>query len=65
MKVLSIHLAEQSSGIPWVNAIIDVPGLGEIKIKDCVSKETYDSLCKEVIFALRNKMGLKEEEQKV
>jgi hypothetical protein len=61
MKVKSIYVADT----PYSTATIEVPGLGEVTIKDCVSKETYDSLCKEVIFALRAKMGIKEEVEKV
>lgn len=58
MKIISIHLYPN---IKYSSASIEVPGLGEINIKECISQETYDKISKEVIFVLRNKMGLKEE----
>ncbi len=40
------------------NGKVFVSGLGEVEIKECLSHETIDNIEKEVIFALRHKLGL-------
>lgn len=41
-----------------VTAEVNVPGLGDVRIQDCVPKETVEKLCAEVLFALEQKMGI-------
>jgi len=63
-RVLSIHIMDSNArfdkDIAWsISADIVVPGLGQVSIKDCLSQETIDKVCAEVLFALKQKMGVK------
>ena len=63
-RVLSIHIMDSEArfdkDVAWrISADIVVPGLGEVSIKDCLSQETIDKVCTEVLFALNQKMGVK------
>lgn len=53
MKVMQIFV----SGNDYSNAKISVKGLGEVVIKDCISKETREQIYKEVTMVLKQKMG--------
>ena len=56
-RVKSIYMSDLQLKGEWSNnADIDVPGLGEVTIKDCLSQETIDKVCEEVLFALEQKM---------
>lgn len=46
-----------SPGRYYISADINVPGLGKVTIKDCVSRTTIEAIEKEVVFACRQKMG--------
>jgi hypothetical protein len=45
-----------------VSGEIDVQGLGLVKIDNCLSQETIDKVCGEILFALSQKMGVKHEQ---
>ena len=58
MKVTQVHVGYRDEGRRFISATIDVPGLGEVEIRDCLSTETTDRLAVEVAAALRAKMGI-------
>lgn len=61
-RVKSVHMMDmgRKEERDWrVSAEILVPGLGEVGIRSCLSQETIDKICEEVLFALNQKMGVK------
>ena len=44
-------------GITGSSCVIDVPGLGEVTIKNCISDELKVRIKEECIIALRKKLG--------
>jgi hypothetical protein len=59
MVMTQFHLGIFPNGPAFVSADIEVPGLGKVSIKDCVSQATIDAIKQEVIFACKQKMGQK------
>jgi hypothetical protein len=57
MKVKSIIFLRHDSSEITSWAVIDVPGLGEVKIEKCFSEETINRMCGEAILTLQRKMG--------
>lgn len=49
---------------PSSTASIEVPGLGIIDINNMISDELRESIAKEALFVLRQKMGLSQEIKK-
>ena len=58
MKALTIHLALNSDGSLYCSCSLKISGVGEVSIKDLVSRETFDNLSKEVEENARIKMGM-------
>ena len=61
MNVISVHIFFKPRHLPSATACIDVPGIGEVNIKDAISDELKEAIVKEAIFTLRQRMGLPEE----
>lgn len=55
---IHIHYKFRYGQATTTTADINVPGLGAVEIKNCVSQETIDAIEKEVIIALRQKLGM-------
>ena len=43
-----------------ISSVIEVPGLGDVSITDCLSEDTLEKMKAEIIFALQQKMGIKQ-----
>jgi len=56
-KMVNFHIGIHYDGSAYISADIEVPGLGKVVIKDCVSKKTISMIEKEVLFALDQKLG--------
>lgn len=61
MKTLNIHVSQNSDGALWSNCTLEIPSVGEIQMRDLVSRETFDRLSLEVESNARSKMGMKYE----
>lgn len=67
MKALRIHIQRMYSldkEKRYVTCIVDVPGLGEIELKDVIPLEVQDSLFSIVEEAAKMKLGLITENKK-
>jgi hypothetical protein len=58
VKVLTMHIWLRNEDGPIVTADVEIPGLGELKITECLSNDTVERLCKEVEAATRAKFNL-------
>lgn len=56
MKVKTFNYCESNLTI-FSSATIDIPGLGEVKINNCLSSETIKRAILEIETALRIKLG--------
>lgn len=57
ITTLRVHIAKSSpSHALYVNAVVEVPGIGEIEMKDTVSQATVDALFAEVAAAAEMKI---------
>lgn len=58
MNVTAVHVFFTPKYLPSAMSVIDVPGIGEIKISNAISDELREAIAKESEIALRQKMGL-------
>ena len=56
MKVKSLFLYPNNNEYQ-ANATLDVPGLGEVQIKHCLSADLINRICEESVAALRLRLG--------
>lgn len=57
MKFLSAHLWPRDSGAIQANAIVEVPGIGEVQFHCALSEELCNRVREEAIAALRLRLG--------
>lgn len=57
MEIENVFLHRASKGAMKAKATINVPGIGEIKIEHAMSEELCVNIRKEVIAALRVRLG--------
>ena len=57
IRTLRVHIGASTAPRPYyVSAVVEVPGLGEIEMKDIVSQATVDALFSEVALAAEMKI---------
>lgn len=56
MKTKTVHFSRKDNGSFYVACDVEVEGIGELKLSDCLSTETMNAVCKEVEEATRLKL---------
>jgi hypothetical protein len=60
MKTIQVHM-HLCNGSLYVTGKVDIPGVGELEVKDCLSLETVASVFSEVQKIARTKLGMAKE----
>jgi hypothetical protein len=58
METKQVHFSKHRDGSFYIDCEVEVPGLGILKIDDCLSNETMENVFREVEAAARIKLNI-------
>ena len=53
MRTKSVYFSKSNDGSIYLTCEVEVPGLGVVKLNNCLSLETIDKVCREAEAAMR------------
>lgn len=56
MRFINLYMSEALPGKRYVKAEVEVPGLGNLTLQDCLSAETFERVKREIEAATRERL---------